>query len=61
MDNIDRRERRPAAAIPPTPRWVKFSIAAAVLLLVVVAVLHLTGNGFMDHGASAAGSGHPAP
>jgi len=30
---------------PPTPRWVKISLAAAGLVLIVVAILLMTGHG----------------
>ena len=36
---------------PRTPGWVKLFAAIGILLVVVVVVLHLTGNGFMNHGA----------
>lgn len=36
---------------PPTPGWVKLFAAIGILLVLVVVVLHLTGNGFMNHGA----------
>jgi len=36
------RESRPPAG---RPRWVKAVVIGAVLLLAVVVVLHLTGNG----------------
>ena len=59
MNDTDRKAHRPAST--RMPRRVEFSVAAAALLLVAVAVLHLTGNGFMDHGASAAAPEPPAP
>jgi hypothetical protein len=32
------------------PRWVKAFIVAAILVLLTVIVLHLTGNSFDRHG-----------
>ena len=37
-------------AVPPMPRWVKLLGIAALLVIVVVVILHLTGNGFGSHG-----------
>lgn len=38
------------AAPAPTPRWVKLFGMAAVILLVLFVILHLTGNGMVGHG-----------
>ena len=59
MNNTDRKAHRPAST--GTPRWVKFFVAAAILVLVAVAILHLAGNGFMDHGANVPGPEPAAP
>ena len=37
-------------SFPGTPRWVKVSVVIAVGLVILFAILHLTGNGFgSDH------------
>lgn len=45
-----------------TPRWVKVSIVIIIALIVLVVVLHLTGNDFgshMNHSALELGRGQP--
>jgi hypothetical protein len=46
-----------------TPRWVKVSIFIIIALIVLVLILHLTGNDFgghMNHSALRLGSGRPS-
>ena len=33
----------------PTPRWVKVAAGILLLLVLLVVILHLTGNGFGEH------------
>lgn len=34
---------------PPAPKWVKVSAVAALLLLITVVIIHLSGGGFGNH------------
>jgi hypothetical protein len=44
---------------PGAPRWVKVFGILALLLLLIVVVLHLTGRGFRDlHGSSSTTTEH---
>lgn len=38
-------EHRP----PPAPKWVKVSAVAALLLVITVVIIHLSGGGFGNH------------
>ena len=36
---------------PATPRWVKVFGLVIIVLILLFAILHLTGNNFSDHGS----------